>query len=85
MQEFEAIVTENGQVTIPVKIRRMMGLRPGDRVRFQVEGNVIRIERASSKLLAGFGAVSPIKRPEDYRKLREGFEKEVAEDVVSEA
>jgi len=85
MQEFETTVTEKGQVTIPVEIRRIMGLRPRDRVRFEVEGKIIRIERASSKLLEGFGAVTPIKRPEDYRKLREEFEKGVAGDVASEA
>jgi antitoxin PrlF len=85
MQEFETTLTEKGQVTIPVEIRRIMGLRPHDRVRFEVEGKVIKIERASSKLLEGFGGVAPKKRPEDFRKLREEFEKGVAEEVVSEA
>jgi antitoxin PrlF len=85
MQEFETTLTEKGQVTIPLQIRRLIGLRPKDKVRFVVEGNVIRITRATSKLLAGYGAVTPRKKPEDFRALREEFEKGVAEDVISEA
>ncbi len=85
MQEFETTVTEKGQVTIPQEIRRMMGLRPHDKVAFEVEGDVVRIRRASSKLLQGYGAVTPRKRPEDFKELRENFEKGVAEDVDSEA
>jgi antitoxin PrlF len=85
MQEFETTLTEKGQVTIPQGIRHLLGLHPKDRVRFVVEGETVKIVRASSKLLAGFGAVTPLKKPEDYRSLREQFEEGVAEDVVSEA
>jgi AbrB family looped-hinge helix DNA binding protein len=85
MQEFEATLTEKGQVTIPLEIRRLIGLQPRDKVRFEVEGDVVKIRRASSKLLAGYGAVPPLKKPEDFQKLREEFEKGVAEEVSSEA
>lgn len=81
MQEFEAIITENGQVTIPLEIRRLMGLRPHDRIRFQVRGEEITISRVPSKLLAGFGAVTPKNQPEDIRKQREAFEEMVAREV----
>lgn len=80
MQEFEAILTENGQVTIPQGICRLLGLHPNDRVRFVVEGETVRIVRASSKLLAGYGAVTPLNSPEDFRSLREQFEEGVASD-----
>jgi len=42
------------------------------------------IKRATSKLLQGYGAVVPRKQPEDFRSLREKFEKGVAEEVTSE-
>jgi len=32
-----AAVTSKGQITIPIEVRRKLGLKPGDRVRF-VEG-----------------------------------------------
>lgn len=84
MQEYETTVTEKGQVTIPQEIRRLMGLQPRDKVRFEVEGEVVRIRRASSKLLQGYGAVTPRKKPENSQELREDFEKGVAQEVVSE-
>jgi AbrB family looped-hinge helix DNA binding protein len=85
MQQFETRLTEKGQVTIPQEIRRMIGLQPHDMVRFEVIGEEVRIRRATSKLLVGFGAIRPQQQPEDFRNIREKFEKGVAEDVVSEA
>ena len=85
MREFETTLTEKGQVTIPLEIRRILGLRPRDRIRFEVEGEVVKIRQASSKLLQGYGAVTPRNRPEDFQELREEFEKGVAKEVVSEA
>ena len=84
MQEFETSVTEKGQVTIPQEIRRIMGLKPRDKVRFEVEGDVVKISRASSKLMQWFGSVTPMNKPEDFQKIRAEFEKEVAREVVSE-
>ena len=85
MQEFETTVTEKGQVTIPQEIRRIMGLHPKDRVRFEIEGDEVKISRASSRLIQGYGAVTPRTKPEDYENLRKTFEEGVAEDVASEA
>lgn len=85
MKEFETTMTEKGQVTIPQEIRHLIGLRPRDRVRFEVEGNVVRIRRAESKLLAGFGAVPPRKKPEDYKAVREKVEQSIAEEAATEA
>jgi hypothetical protein len=48
-------------------------------------GEEARTAPASSKLLAGFGSVIPKQRPEDFRSLREEFEKGIAEEVISEA
>lgn len=44
-------ITSKGQVTIPVEIREHLGLLPHTEVRFEVEGNTVRIvreERASA-------------------------------------
>jgi len=39
-------ITSKGQVTIPVDVRRQLGLREGDDVQFIVDGNTARIVRA---------------------------------------
>jgi AbrB family looped-hinge helix DNA binding protein len=84
MQEFETTVTEKGQITIPQEVRRIMGLHPRDKVSFEVEGTEVKIRRASSKLIQGFGAVTARKEPENYQELRKAFEEGVAEEVDSE-
>jgi len=84
MQEYETSVTEKGQVTIPQDIRRLLGIQPRDKIRFEVDGDVVKISRAESKLLKWFGSVAPRNRPEDFEKVREEFEKGVAEEVASE-
>ena len=84
MQEYETSVTEKGQVTIPQDIRRLLGIQPRDKIRFEVDGDVVKISRAESKLLKWFGSVTPRNRPEDFEKVREEFEKGVAEEVASE-
>ncbi len=84
-QQHEGTLTRKGQVTIPAEIREQLGLKPKDKVRFTVEGDTVRLMPAPSKLLAGYGAVTPRKKPEDYGQRREDFEKGVASDVQSES
>lgn len=38
-------ITSKGQVTIPIEIRERLGLLPNTEVRFEVEGNAVRIIR----------------------------------------
>jgi AbrB family looped-hinge helix DNA binding protein len=42
-------ITTKGQVTIPVEIRERLGLLPHTEVRFEVEGNTVRIVREESR------------------------------------
>ena len=81
MEAPETTMTQKGQVTIPVAVRRMLGLKPGDRVRFLTQDGRTVVERAESTLRAGFGAVTPVSRPEDFRARREEFENGIAEDA----
>lgn len=39
----ESAVTAKGQTTLPKAVRASLGLRPGDRVRYIVVGNEIRL------------------------------------------
>jgi antitoxin PrlF len=84
MAERETTLTQKGQVTIPQEIRSRLGIKPGDRVRFELEGDRAIITPAPSKLLKWYGMVEPRRRPEDFAKLREEFEQGVAEEAASE-
>jgi AbrB family looped-hinge helix DNA binding protein len=41
-------MTEKGQVTIPVDLRRELGLRPGDQIEIRLEGDALVLTRAHS-------------------------------------
>lgn len=84
MKDFESRVGQKGQITLPAEMRHRLGIKPKDTVRIvPVEGGV-KIERAESKLLRGFGAVTPHNRPEDWKAIREEVETGIAEEVVKE-
>lgn len=36
-------VTKKGVTTIPVEVRKALGMKPGDRLIYTVEGNVVKI------------------------------------------
>jgi len=82
MPEFQTTITPKGQVTIPGEIRARVGLKPRDKVTFEVDGDAVKIRRASSKVLAGYGSVKPRQKPEDFRSLREQFESDVAREAT---
>jgi AbrB family looped-hinge helix DNA binding protein len=54
-------LTSKGQVTIPAEVRRRLGLLPGDRVAFIVEGEAVRILRKENRIEAAFGLCKPQK------------------------
>lgn len=82
--ELETRLTRKGQVTIPVEIRSRLGIKPKDMIRFEIDGDVIRLKPAPSKLLEGYGAVSPRKKPEDWKKVRVEVEQAIAQEVATE-
>lgn len=84
MRELETTLTQKGQVTIPAEIRSRLGLKPHDKVIFEVEGDTAKLRRAESKILKWYGSVTPKGRPEDFRRVRDEFEEGVAEEVARE-
>jgi AbrB family looped-hinge helix DNA binding protein len=77
-------LTQKSQVTLPKRIREYLGLAPGDQVRFEIEGDAVRIVPVVSRLEKNFAKVTPRSKPEDFRGIREEFEKGVGEDAGEE-
>jgi AbrB family looped-hinge helix DNA binding protein len=48
-QIFRAKVTSKGQITVPVEIRRSLGVKPGDNIRFEQQEGGIRVVRDSNE------------------------------------
>lgn len=42
---YESTVTAKGQTTLPKDVRDLLGLKPGDRIRYLVTGGAVRILR----------------------------------------
>jgi len=80
-RQLETRLTQKGQVTIPVEIRAKLGLKPKDKVRFEVEGEAVRLKRASSRIDRHFASVPVPGKPLDWRQEREAFEQGVTEEI----
>lgn len=47
-EEYTGTLTQKGQVTIPVEVRRLLGIGPKDKVTFVVENGRVRLKRTQS-------------------------------------
>jgi len=84
LKEHVRRVTSKGQVTIPSDVRRLLGIQPGEKVIFRVQGDKVEIARASMSLEEVFGSVEPISRPEHFKAIRETAWTEHAEKTLQE-
>ena len=76
-------LTVKGQVTIPKEIRDYLGLKPGDRVVFVRKDGDVLLQELSDSLLELQGSVPPLRKPEDFGKVREQVKKRRTHRVVS--
>ena len=86
MKSDVSTVTEKGQVTLPAGMRRALGLKPKDRVVFELDEKekVLRVRRAESVVDKWFGFAGKLDHPMTDKELREAFEQGVADEVMSE-
>ena len=88
MQERLTVVTRKGQITVPAEIRQALGIKEGDKVALSLpdpETWAVSLRLVRSVADLTFGAVSPRKRPEDFKELREAFVEGLAEEAIYEA
>jgi antitoxin PrlF len=74
LSEQVSSVTRKGQVTIPVEIRRFLGIGPRDKVAFRVTDDEVRITRSKSVVARTAGALAgpgPLLTPEEERAAAE--------------
>lgn len=83
-EEYIRTVTTKGQVTIPAEIRRLLKVEPGDKIMFRVTEGTVELQPITMSLEDTFGAVNPLKKPEDFATLREAAIEEHVQKVVEE-
>lgn len=58
MREYVATVTSKGQLTLPIEVRRRLGIDPGDRVTIVVDdGNGATLRRMEHDVRSVFGLI----------------------------
>ncbi|HVC33030.1 MAG TPA: AbrB/MazE/SpoVT family DNA-binding domain-containing protein [Chloroflexota bacterium] len=82
MRELLSSVTTKGQVTIPVEVRRILGVGPHDKVAFLVEDDRVRIERTGSVVARTAGAAKTNRPALTAEELRTAAEDAIAEEAV---
>jgi antitoxin PrlF len=83
MNEQLTVVTRKGQVTIPVDIRRALGIKEGDKVAFVVEDNQVKLTPKGSVVEQTAGALKsdiPALTPQEER---DAAEQAIAEEAIA--
>lgn len=57
----QAKITSKGQITVPIEVRRLLGVRAGDRLLFESDSEGVRIRPVRSE--SGFAKYSGIGNP----------------------
>ena len=65
----EVLVTRRGQTTIPLEVRRKLGIEEGARLRVDVEGHRVVLTKVPS--LFDLSGTSPLSREEANKQLDE--------------
>jgi len=77
-QEHLGTVTQKGQVTIPLAVRKLLGVKPYDRVTFRVADGRVELLPAHITLETAFGVLHPSSRPENWKAVRQQAREERA-------
>lgn len=80
----ESSVSPKGQITIPVEIRRMLGVKPKDKVRFTVEDGRVELKPAHSRLDELYMSVPALKEPRTWEEIEEIAHQDRVERLASE-
>lgn len=69
--EYQRKLTPKGGVTLPVEVRRLLGVEPRGEVRFRVSADKVELLAPAMTFEQTFGSVNSGKQPLDFKKVRE--------------
>lgn len=76
-REYIATITSKGQVTIPLAVRKELGLAAQDKIVFRLgPGTKVAIERLPMSLEEAYGSVPPLGSPQDLEAIRRAAHEE---------
>ncbi len=81
MQEIISSITSKGQVTIPVAVRRHIGVSTRDKIAFIIDDNQVRMAPAGRSVVARTAGMLRSDQPaRSPREENEGFEEAMAQE-----
>jgi antitoxin PrlF len=83
VKECTAVVTRKGQITIPVEIRRSLGISEGDRVAIVLDGDEVRLAPSARVVARTAGMLKAAGFPLSAEELRQAAERAIAEEAVA--
>jgi AbrB family looped-hinge helix DNA binding protein len=84
MEHYYTTLTERGQVTLPSEIRRKLGVKPKQKVHFEVDGDSIRIVPSEFTLENIRGMAPPLPEPKSIEDIFDIAAEEHARHVIDE-
>ena len=78
MKEIVTTMTQRGQVTVPAEVRRLLGLKPRDKVAFEIEDDKVQLAPVKFTLESAFGSVKPDTRTADFKVISRAVKDEKA-------
>ena len=82
MREIVSTVTSKGQVTIPVEVRRRLGISVHDKIAFVIEDDQVRVMPAGKSVAARTAGMLRGEQPAlSPQQENEAFEQAMAEEV----
>ena len=79
--EIKTVLTRKGQTTIPIEIRRALGLKEGDTVTFVLEADRAFVRRSSGAVARTAGACRSTQPVLSAEALRDAAEQAIADDT----
>jgi len=79
-----SVLTQKGQTTIPKAIRKLLGLKPNDKILYLIEGKKVVLRPLKGNILELKGSINVKKKPVDFKRLREETKKKVARKIIEE-
>ncbi|MBI2611474.1 hypothetical protein HYW54_01870 [Candidatus Gottesmanbacteria bacterium] len=77
-------VSPKGQITIPKSLRKLLGVKPRDKIAFKVERRSVKIVPAGSLVDATYQVVPALPKPVSFRDMSMIAAEEHSEEVAKE-
>lgn len=84
MKEILRPVTQKGQVTIPIEIRKALGIKPKGKVAFEIDGQEVRVKAAKSVVEATHRILPALDRKLTVEEMVQIATEEAAQEAARE-